>query len=556
MHLIKEVRDINRFKHIVTVLFEEGFELILKRINLKREVPLGKRFKSKSRQRVTDESQLRRTLERLGPTFIKFGQVLSIRPDLVPKSYIKELEKLQDSVPPFPYEKAKETIEAELKQPLRNIFSEFEKKPIASASISQVHKAKLKSGEIVAVKIQRPDVRKIMETDIEILFYIANLLERHHPKIRDYNPVRVIEEFKEWTERELDFRTEARNAKRFYENFKGSKTVYIPKVYEKFVTERVLVIDFIEGIEMNKYKEIVKAGLDFDKILKNGFEMSLTEVFVYGLFHGDPHPGNMIIMKDGKIGLIDFGIVGFFDERLKNKSIDLLYGLVENDGDLVIETLLGMGLDTHKMDIDKFRADIAYLIEPLQYTPIKDLKISYVLEDVLEVSLKHKLRIPPSFVLLGKKIITLEGIALEYDPNFKLVESTKPFLEKIMAERMSPKNIFKGFMHGMQRYRKLAEDLPIRADKALRMIEKGTVKVDIRDTDIKKLAIEIDRSSNRIAYGLIIAAFLLSSAVILQINKGPKVFDIPIFSLLSFSFAGFLGLVLFWSIIREKYWLI
>ncbi len=556
MHLIKEVRDISRFRHILTVLFEEGFGIFLERIKLKKHVPLNRRFRTKAKQKVGIEAQVRGTLERLGPTFIKFGQMLSVRPDLLPKSYIKELEKLQDRVPPIPYSKVQQIVEGELKKPIGRIFLEFEKKPIASASISQVHKAKLKSGDIVAVKIQRPDVKKMMETDIEILFYIAGMLEKHYLRVREFNPVCIVEEFRDWTEKELDFRIEARNASRFAVNFKKNRDVKIPKVFDDFVTEKILVTEFIEGIELHNYKGVIKAGLDFGKILRKGFELSLEQVFVYGLFHADPHPGNILIMKDGRIALVDFGIVGFFDEKLKNKSIDLLYGLIENDVDLIVETLLGMGMETEKMDVDKFRADIAYLIEPLQNSSLKDIKLSYVLEDILELALRHKLKVPTSFVLLGKTIVTLEGVGLEYDPNFKIVDATKPFLEKMMQKRLNPMNMFRGFLHNAHRYSRLAEEFPARADRALRVLEKGSVKLDMRDTDIKKLAIEIDRSSNRIAYGLIIAALLLSSALILQVNKGPKILDLPVFSLLSFMAAGFFGLILFWSIIREKYWLV
>ncbi|MBI2108123.1 AarF/ABC1/UbiB kinase family protein [Candidatus Woesearchaeota archaeon] len=555
MHLIKEVRDINRFKQILTVLLEEGFELLLKKARLWGHIPIHKKLKLKTQQKTTIEAQLRRTLERLGPTFIKFGQVLSVRPDLVPKSYIKELEKLQDQVPPFPFEKAKEILEKELKKPVNQVFSRLDKKPIASASISQVYRARLKTGEEVAVKIQRPDVRKMMETDIEILFYMASLLEKHYARLKDFKPVKIIEEFKEWTEKEIDFRIEARNAKRFADNFKDSRIAYIPKVFDDYVTERVLVTEFIEGIELHNFKEIVKAGMDFDRILKNGFELSLTQVFVHGLFHADPHPGNMIITKGGKIALIDFGIVGFFDDRLKNMCIDLLYGMVENDVDLIVDTMLKMGLESENMDIEEFRSDISCILQPMQYASLKDMKLSYMLEDVLSLSLKHKLKVPASFVLLGKTIITLEGIGLEYDPNFKIVDATKPFLEKLIAQRMSPLSIFRNFIHHSYRYKRFVEDLPSMADKALSAIEKGRITVDIKDTDIKKLAIEIDKSSNRIAYGLIISALLLSSAVMLQFNKGPKLFDTPIFSLLSFIFAAFLGIVLFWSILKEEHWL-
>ena len=555
LHLIKEVRDIGRFNEIVSVLFEEGFDFLIAKLNLGQFVPLGKklRLKLKKKDDVKPEVRLRKTLERLGPTFIKFGQVLSVRPDLVPMSYSKELEKLQDKVQEFSFDEVKETIEKELGKKLNELFRSFEKEPIASASISQVHRAVLKTGEKVAVKVQRPDVRKIMEIDTEIMFYFARLLEKYSEKLREYRPVKIVSEFKQWTEKELDFRLEARNAKRFYENFRGSKTIYIPKIYDGWTSERVLTLEFIDGIDAHDVKEIKKNKIDFNTVLKNGFNATLKQVFVDGIFHADPHPGNMIVMKSGYLALIDFGIVGYFDEKLKNKSIDLVYGIVENDEELIMETLMSMGMEGSDVNYEELKADISYIIQPLQHSSMKDVKLSRVLEEILDIALKHRLRMPASFVLFGKTIMTLEGIALEYDPEFKIVETTKPFIEKLIIQRKSPVYMWKNFMHEMTKYRKFAEEFPEKADRVLDRLQRGKVKVDIEDTDIKKLSLEMDRSSNRIAYGLLIAALLITSAILINVQKGPTILGIPFLAFFSFIFASMFSLVLFISIVRERF---
>ena len=555
LHLIKEVRDIKRFNQILIVLFEEGFDFLLSKIRLKHHVPITKRLKSKlaKRQELKPEVMLRKTLERLGPTFIKFGQVLSVRPDLIPKEYCKELEELQDKVPEFPFSDVRAIIEKELGKSIEHLFLHFEKKPIASASISQVHKAILKNGEKVAVKVQRPNTKHIMETDIEIMFYFAKLLENNIEKIKRFNPVNIVEEFKEWTEKELDFRLEARNAERFCQNFKGSKTVYIPKVYDDFTTEHVLVLEFIDGIELHQIKEIKKRKINFDQIIKNGFDAIMTQVFVHGIFHADPHPGNIIVMRNSSIAFVDFGIVGYFDEKLKNKCIDLLYGIVEQDEELVMDTLISMGMESGEIDFEELKSDIGAIIQPLQGSSIKDIKVSRTLEELLDIALKHKLRMPASFVLFGKTIITLEGVAIEYDPNFKIIDTIKPFIESIIAKRKSPLYALKDFVHSINRYKKFAEDFPEKAEKALDKIQKGTIKVDIEDTDIKTLALEIDRSSNRVAYGLLIAALLISSAILMHIGKGPSILGVPFLSFLSFFFASIFSFILFLSIIREKF---
>ena len=554
LHIIKEVRDIKRFNQILAVLFEEGFDFLLTKIGLKHHVPLSRILKSKLKKRedIKPEVRLRRIFEKLGPTFIKFGQVLSVRPDLIPKHYSAELEKLQDRVPSFSFNEVRDTLEKELGKKVEHLFQEFDKKPIASASISQVHKATLKTGEKVAVKIQRPDVKKTMEADIEIMFYIAELMEKHFDNIRRYKPVKIINEFKEWTEKELDFRIEARNAKRFYQNFHGSKTVYIPKVYDELTSEKVLTLEFIDGIELHDLKAIKKGRIDFNKIIKNGFEAIMTQVFVHGIFHADPHPGNLIIRKDNSIAFVDFGIVGYFDDRLKNKSTDLLYGIVSQDEELVMDTLVGMGLEGDSIDYEELKADISFIIQPLQHSSIKDIKISRVLEDILDIALKHKLKVPAPFVLFGKTIIILEGLALEYDPNFKLVETAKPFVEKLVERRKNPFYVWKTLVHNMDRYRKFFEEFPEKTERALDRIQKGTIKVDIEDTDIRKLSLEIDRSSNRVAYGLLISALLITSAILIQVEKGPLILGMPFLSFFSFFFASVLLFVLFISILREK----
>jgi len=550
--IIKEVRDINRFREILTVLFEEGFDFLIAKIRLKHKVPLTKRLKARieKKKKFSIEKRLRLTLERLGPTFIKFGQVLSVRPDLIPKSYIKELEKLQDRVPPFPYAIAKQQIKKELGKDINEIFLNFEKKPIASASISQVHKAILKNNKKVAVKIQRPNVREIMETDVEIMFYVAKLLEKHMPKIRKFNPTTIIEEFSKWTEKELDFKREAINAKRFARNFSRDNTVKIPEIYDEFTTNRILVMDFIDGTELHNIKQIKSKKINLTPLIEHGFNAVLTQVFVHGFFHADPHPGNIIITNDKKIAFVDFGIVGHFDENLKAKSIDLFYGVIERDAEKIADTLIDLS-DSHIEDKEELKYEISDILESMQESNIIHTKVSRVLEEIMDTSLSYGLKIPMPFVLFGKTVITLEGVALEYDPKFNLVGTSKPFVEKLIAKRYNPVYQFNNFMKSMLRFKKFTEEFPDKTSKALERIEKGTIKVDIEDTDIKKLSLEIDKSGNRVAYSMLIAALLIVAA--LTINFGaPIIFNMPLIPLLSFSLAMILSWVLLVSILKEK----
>jgi len=548
--LVKEVRDVNRFREILAVLFEEGFDFLIGKIKLKHKIPLTKRVKKPKDKTHSNEKRLRLTLERLGPTFIKFGQVLSIRPDLIPKNYIKELEKLQDDIPPFSYEEVKEQIKNELGKDINKIFPSFDKKPIAAASISQVHKATLKDGAQVAVKIQRPDVHKLMRTDIELMFYFSKLLEKHIPKIRRYGPVQIVEEFAKWTEKELDFKKEAINAKRFARDFSKDNRVHIPKIYDEFTTNKILVMEFIEGTELHNIKKLKRQKVDISHIIEQGYDIVLTQVFIRGFFHADPHPGNIIITPDEKIAFVDFGIVGRFDEKLKNQSIDLFYGIVENNPEQIVNTLIDL-CNKQVENKEELKDDIEDIVSPLQGKDISEVKVSYVLEEIYDVALEYGLRIPVSFVLFGKTMITLEGVALEYDPKLKPIEFAKPFIETLIAKRYNPINVFNSMMKNMLKFRKLAEEIPEQTSKTLKSIEKGTIHVNIDDTDIKMLSVEIDRSGNRVAYSMLIASLLIVGA--LTVNAGEAfLLNTPAIPFFSFLVALILSLILLHSILREK----
>jgi ubiquinone biosynthesis protein len=307
----KEVSDIKRFNEIVLILLEEEFGYILDKIKIR--LPLSKKRKAKIRKTaLSPEQRLRETFERLGPTFIKLGQLLSVRPDLVPLSYISELEKLQDHVPSFSFDKVEEILLREFKKPIKNIFLKFEQKPIASASISQVHRAILRDGTKVAVKIQRPNIMEIIHTDIELMFFFARLIEKHVSELRKYRTITIVNEFAEWTKRELDFRVEARNAQVFREMFKENKSVHIPKVYPEYTTSSVLTLEYLNGVpihQLNKLRK--KKWFNITTLMNNGFNAMLTQIYINGFFHADPHPSNILILKNSYPLFLVFIILSF-----------------------------------------------------------------------------------------------------------------------------------------------------------------------------------------------------------------------------------------------------
>ena len=309
MKFRRAYRDAKRVKDVVNILLKQGLGYSIEKMNLKSHLTFGKKTKDVSK-RVSTQVKLRKAMEELGGTFIKFGQLLSIRPDLIPESYCEEFAKLQDNVRPFPYEQVKDVIEKDFKKPIHKVFIHFEKTPIAAASVGQVHMAKLRTGETVAVKVQRPNINQIFESDIDILYYIANLAEKHIPELKDYNPVAIVNEFENYTKRELDYNLEGKNIDVFYKNFVGSKTIKIPRVFLSYTSKRVLTMEYIDGININKYKATKE---EKKKIIKNLLSCFMKQILEDGFFHADPHPGNIFILKDHRIELLDFGIVRLWD---------------------------------------------------------------------------------------------------------------------------------------------------------------------------------------------------------------------------------------------------
>jgi len=550
MTVFRSIKNFQRFEHILNVLFKYELGYVIHKLNLKHHLPLHKRLqRAKFEEKDDGPEKLRMVFEELGGAFTKLAQLLSVRPDLIPLDYVKELEKLQDKVKSLPFEDIKVQIEKELKKPLKDIFPYFNKQPVASASIAQVHEARLKNGQKVAVKVQRPNIKELMEEDISIMYFFANLLEKHIPKLREYSPVTIVKEFETWTRNELDFRIEAKYAKRFYYNFKGSKTVKIPKVFDEYTTENILTLEYIDGIELHDIEKIKKKHYNIKRLIKNGFDAILTQIFIHGFFHADPHPGNILVGKGGIIYLVDFGIVGYFDDELKKKVIEIFCGVIENDSDRIVNAFMEMGLST-KDGSSRFKIELEDLIRPLQDSSLKEVKVSYVLEDVFELAHKHKVRFPVDVVLFGKTVATLEGLALRYCLDFRIIESTKPFLKKL--KRYNLKKTKTDIVSTGWKYKDLIKTFPDKTSRLFKRLETGSIKIDIEDKDVKNLTSEIDKSSNRLTYGIIIASLVIGSALLSYIGKGPMLYDISIFSIFGFVIAVVLSAVLAISIIKEK----
>ncbi|MFH1859896.1 MAG: AarF/UbiB family protein, partial [bacterium] len=424
-YLTDKYKDIKRFQFVVNVLLKHGLGHIISRLNLEHHLSFWRRIIHRSSPEAHEiwlsvPERLRLAMEELGPTFIKFGQILSTRPDVVPAEYIKEFEKLQDNIHPFSFEDVRAVIKKDLRLEIEDLFVKFSAQPMAAASIAQVHRAVFSSSLLpVVVKIQRPGIEEIIEADLRILFAFASLMEKRIPSIKRYNPVGIIREFERSIRKELDFTKEAYHIEQFRKNFQDEPTIYIPRVYWELTSKRILTMEAIDGIKISDVKRIEESGLDPKIIARNGAKAILKQVFIDGFFHGDPHPGNILCLEGNRLAFLDFGIVGRIDERMQQNIADAILGMLLKNTQQIIDCFWRLGTIDEDVDKRALKADLDTFVERYYEIPLEKLKIGKMLQDVLEIAIKNNLRILPEFLLLAKTLIVMEGVGLMLDPTFE-----------------------------------------------------------------------------------------------------------------------------------------
>jgi len=497
---------IKRFEQVLSVITKHELGFFLERSGLKKKTFFSKR-------KTARPVELRMMFEELGASFIKLGQLLSLRPDLIPKEYCDELSKLQDDCEPIPYHEVEHVIKSELKMPINKLFRSFEKKPIASASVGQVHVARLKNNKKVAVKVMRPGIRALMDTDIEILEYLARLF-KHYVKQSLVDPEEIFEEFKRYSQDELDYMKEAHIIRLFHDNFKDDKKVKIPLVYEKLTTKRILTMEFIEGVEI---REIICHPGHYQRVDKKNLSQLIVnsvmkQIFIDGLFHADPHPGNIIFNK-GKIGFIDFGIVGKIDEGMKEKIGFLFISLLTKDTNGIVKAFISLNLVDDDVDADALKKDIVETLGEYYDASIEKVDMVQLFLNSLAVAKKHKIMFSRDFVLLGKALLTLQGLSIELNPEFNLVRATHPFLVKLVKQKTKPSEFIKSLTNEAKRFAEFIHGLPGESKKVYRTIEKADIALDSINTDIRGLTREIRIESWRLIMSLLVAAFVIGASL-------------------------------------------
>jgi len=552
-------KSISRIRQVVNVFLRHGFGQFIELLNLQRFIPLRKRFKAFLKlhdvERHTLPQRLRMAFSELGPSFVKFAQILSSRPDLVTPVYADEFTKLQDKVPPFSSEIARRTIETDLGRSIDDIFSEFDDTPVAAASIAQVHKAVLKTGEDVVVKIQRPDIRQIIDTDIGILRAISRLMLKYIPESRYFDPAGIVEEFARSVKKELDFVSEAKNAQRFKRNFSEHEEICIPEIYPDLLSGRVIVMERFEGVRIDDIDAIDALGVSRKVIARRGVNAYFKMIFEDGFFHADPHPGNMFVLSDGSIGLMDFGIVGWLSPEMKENIASVFLAVLHKDFDRLIELYTDIGLVSD--DIDRgvfrreFRSDIANLLEPLYEATIAEVNFPEYLEALTKLVVKHGLKVPSDLLLMNKTILILDSIGRQLDPEFNAVTAVEPYAEKMIKNRMSPERVINKTKENMAEISDILIDTPRQLNRILRKTLRDELSVKIDPMGMEKLITDIDRSSNRLAFSMIVAAIIVGSSMLVQSDIGGRIFGLPTIGAIGFLVAILLGVRLLISILRS-----
>lgn len=554
LQLNRNIRSIRRYRQIIKVLFKYGFDQLLELLNLTHVVARSRRIFRRKEPKITELSpaeRMRLAMEELGPSFVKLGQLLSTRSDVIPKNFVTEFAKLQDDVPSFSFDQVQEQVHLELGGEIEAFFSSFSPVSIAAASIAQVHRALLHTGEEVVVKVRRPGVVELVETDIDVLMGLALLAERHLPGSDIYDPVGLVREFAYTIRREMDFSREGHTIEKFAGNFAGDPTMYFPRIYWETTGKGILTMEYINGIKVSNIAALEKAGLDRRLIAQRGADAFLKMVLVHGFFHGDPHPGNVLILPENVICLLDYGMVGRLDVHLKEYLIDLLLAILKRDVDEVISLLISSGDVPDNLDAGALKRDLSEFIDNYYDLPLEEIEVGRMLQEFIDIVTTYHIKIQPNLMLLIKALVTIEGMGRELDPQFDMIGHLRPFMEQAIRERLSPLHLVRDFRDHVNSLISLAQNFPRDLKEFLSKINRNRFKINLEHRGLDRFITELDKSINRLSSSLIIAALIVGSSIIMQTNKGPLLFGFPVFAFLGYMIAGLIGLWWVVAILRS-----
>lgn len=540
----KEKINANRIALIVQTLVKYGFRSVAEKIGLKRVIPFIPIIKPSTVQVYNSSQRTKMLLEDLGPTFVKLGQVLSTRPDLIGEELSTELSKLQDSVEPFSYEEVEQVFKEEFGKPINSIFKSFEPVPVASASLAQVHKAFTKEGKLVAVKVQRANIKEIIHQDIQIMHYISKLAERRNSNLKKFRSPEIVEEFQRSLEKELNFKYEGQNILRFRGIFKDDPNIVIPEYFEELSSSRILTMSYVSGTPLSEIiagKIIV--GLDKPLIAKICVHAYFKQLLEHGFFHADLHPGNIFVEKN-KVGFVDFGMIGWLEQTQIDELSRLFLNLIECDVSSIIIQLTDMDLLTEDVDVASLREDISDLMETYYGLEMKSVNLGKSATELMLLLTKHKIRIPKEYTMLSRSLLLVESSAKALDPDFSAVDVFKPDLISLAAKKFSPKEIIKKIKKQIFDIDSVSRTLPKSIRNILRVIERGKIKLEFEHKNLDIFAEKLDQIMNRIVVAIILAAIIMGSSIAMVASNNLDIYGLPTLSVLGFFAAFVFGFIL------------
>jgi len=548
------VRDLGRLQQIASVLISYGFGDVVRRIGLSGALERAGRIlrwrDPEALAHMPPPERVRRALEELGPTFVKLGQVLATRVDLLPPEWIAELGKLQNAVPAVPFEQVRPQLVEDLGADPAQVFARLEEKPLAAASLAQAYRAWLDDGTAVVLKVRRPGIRDTVEADLRLLARAAEIIEARAPDLRRYRPTQVVHEFALSLRRELDFASEGRNAERIAANFAGHEGIVVPRVYWQWTCERLNVQELLDGIPGTRLDEVDAAGMDRAVLARTGADIVLKMVLEDGFFHADPHPGNIFYMPGGRIGVIDFGMVGRISDERRFQIVQLLHGLVAREPDAVAEVLTEWTEGSGDFDEARLQADIGAFVDQYRGVPLKDLRMGLMLADVTTILREHGLSLPPDLALMVKAFLTLEGMGRQLDPDFDMAGAAQPYVEQLLLRRWAPRTLLKRGRRGLVDALELAGDMPRELRRLLRAARRGRLHMQMDVTTLKAFGDQVDRAANRLTMGVVTAALVIGSSIVMHSAGGGEARR----WLLALGVLGFIGAALAGMWILAQIW--
>ncbi|WP_020157238.1 ABC1 kinase family protein [Methylobacter marinus] len=547
--MLNAARDLGRAQEIATILIRYGFGGFVRVLGMGQALErAGKVLHWKHVEeyvRLDTPQRVRRVLEDLGPTYIKLGQILATRVDVFPPPYIAEFEKLQDQAPPLPFDELLPQIEEDIGGCIDEVFAYVDRQPLAAASVAQVHKAVLKDGTQVILKVRRPGLRKIIEADLRLLQRIVDIAESEEPELRRFHPRNILRQFNQSLRRELDLASEGRNSEQVALNLSGDLNIKIPKVYWEWTCERLNVQEYIEGVQGRDLESVERAGLDRKLLADRGAKAVMQMIMEDGFFHADPHPGNVFYLHDNKLAFIDFGMIGRLTEERREQVVSLLYGMVNHAPARVVEILEDWS-DNPTVDEQALTVEIEAFVDQYSSLTVKDLSLTDMMGDLMALLRDHNLILPADLALLIKAYITLDGLGRHLNPDFNTLVFAAPYLEEIMMERYRPEAIARRGWRNLVSVADIISNLPKDMRKLLHASRKGAFQIDIDVRHLEYYANKTDNAMSRLTMGIITAALIIGSSIITTIERGPYIFGVPAFAFLGFTLAtlGFVWVLL------------